>query len=64
MAIFAHIKNGVVVNVLVAETINDAKIATDNATCVEIVDGIGGIGWAYDGTSLIAPTIEGTDNNA
>ena len=59
MASFAVIKDGIVNNVIVAETKEIAETIT-NVVCVEILDEPGqpGIGWSYDGTLFSAPVIE------
>ena len=46
------IKNGVVVNTIVA-TLQEAQSAFPDATCVEATTG--GIGWLWDGSALSAP---------
>jgi len=57
MAHFAVIENGVVINTIIAETLEIAETVT-NKTCVEfeLVAGSAGIGWGYDGTNFIPPT--------
>jgi hypothetical protein len=58
---FAVIENNKVVNVVVAETIEDASIA---GFVVEYTDeNTAAIGWDYDGTNFIPPVIpaEGAD---
>jgi hypothetical protein len=59
MANYAVIKDGVVNNVIVADTQAIAQEVT-GLTCVEIehVPGAPGIGWTYDGTNFSAPVIE------
>lgn len=59
MANYAVIKNGIVNNVIVADTKEIAETVT-GLTCVEISDtpGSPGIGWTYDGTNFSAPVIE------
>ena len=48
------IKNGVVVNTIVA-TVAEAQAAYPDATCVDAT--AGGIGWTWDGTTLAAPIV-------
>jgi len=59
MANYAVIKDGIVNNVIVADTKEIAETVT-GLTCVEIeyVPGSPGIGWTYDGTNFSAPVIE------
>jgi hypothetical protein len=58
MANFAEIQNGVVTNVIVADTKEIAELVT-GLTCVEYTDSNpAGIGWTYDGTKFIAPVVE------
>jgi hypothetical protein len=56
---YAVIKDGIVDNVIVAESKEIAESVT-GLTCVEYNSepGAPGIGWSYDGTSFIAPVIE------
>lgn len=56
---YAVIKNGIVDNVIVA----DSKEIADQVTglnCIEITSepGAPAIGWLYDGTSFISPVVE------
>ena len=56
MANFAVIEEGVVTNVILADTLEVAQEVTGK-TCVEYTeDSPAGIGWTYDGTKFIAPT--------
>jgi hypothetical protein len=59
MASYAVIKDGIVNNVIIAESQEIAESVT-GLTCVEIQQepGAPGIGWSYDGTSFTAPVIE------
>jgi hypothetical protein len=58
MATFAEIQDGVVTNVIVADTKEIAELVT-GLTCVEYTDSNpAGIGWTYDGTKFIAPVVE------
>jgi hypothetical protein len=59
MANYAVIKDGIVDNVIVADTKEIAETVTGLA-CVEIehVPGAPGIGWSYDGVEFTAPIVE------
>jgi hypothetical protein len=58
MANFAVIKDGVVDNVIVADTKEIAEQVT-GLTCVEYTEeNPAGIGWTYDGVNFIAPIVE------
>jgi hypothetical protein len=59
MANYAVIKDGIVTNVIVAESKEIAESVT-GLTCVEIQQepGSPGIGWSYDGTDFTAPITE------
>ena len=58
MANYAVIKDGIVNNVIVADTKEIAETVT-GLTCIEYTDeNRAGIGWTYDGTNFIAPVIE------
>lgn len=48
------IKNGVVVNTIVA-TVAEAQAAYPDATCIDAT--VGGIGWTWDGSTFTAPPI-------
>jgi hypothetical protein len=63
MANYAVIKDGIVDNVIVADTQAIAEAVT-GLTCVEIehVPGAPGIGWSYDGAEFTAPITEETPN--
>jgi len=55
MATYLVIDSGVVVNAVVAESLEDAETATGK-TCIEHTDANpAGIGWAYDGSKFTAP---------
>lgn len=59
MANFAVIKDGLVNNVVVADTKEIAEQVTE-LVCVEIPfePGAPGIGWSYDGSVFTAPVVE------
>ena len=59
MANYAVIKDGVVDNVIVADTQEIAEMVT-GLTCVEVSNepGSPGIGWTYDGAEFAAPVVE------
>jgi hypothetical protein len=58
MANFAVIKDGVVDNVIVADTKEIAEQVT-GLTCVEYTEeNPAGIGWTYDGANFVAPVVE------
>jgi hypothetical protein len=58
MATFAEIKNGVVTNIIVADTKEIAELVTQS-TCIEYTEeNPAGIGWTYDGTKFIQPILE------
>jgi hypothetical protein len=55
---YAVIENGIVINTILAETQTIAQEVT-GLTCVEYTDeNPAGIGYTYDGTNFIPPTIE------
>jgi hypothetical protein len=59
MATYAVIENDIVINVIVADTVEIAEEVTGK-TCVEYNDNnLAGIGWAYDGEKFVAPEPEG-----
>ena len=62
MANYAVIKDGIVSNVIVADTQTIAGEVT-GLTCVEIEHepGSPGIGWSYDGAEFTAPVVEETE---
>jgi hypothetical protein len=62
MAHFAVIENGVVINTIIAETLDIAETVT-NKVCVEFepIAGSAGIGWTYDGTNFAKPTQESAE---
>jgi hypothetical protein len=56
MATFAVIKDGIVTNMIIAESLEIAEMVTDQ-TCVEkTTDQLISIGWTYDGTVFAEPT--------
>jgi len=58
---FAVIDSGFVVNVILANSLEDAQLATGK-TCVEYSDATpAGVGWSYDGTKFTAPVEEPTE---
>jgi hypothetical protein len=59
MANYAVIKDGIVNNVIVADTKEIAETVT-GLTCVEVehVPGAPGIGWSYDGAEFAALVVE------
>jgi|LakMenE18May11ns_1017448.scaffolds.fasta_scaffold8807742_1 hypothetical protein len=59
MANYAVIKDGIVTNVIVAESQEIAESVT-GLTCIEyqLEPGAPGIGWSYDGTDFSAPVTE------
>jgi len=57
MASFAVINDGLVENILVAESLSDAELASKR-TCIELSVGeIAEIGWEFDGTKVINPDL-------
>jgi len=55
---FAEIQDGVVTNVIVADTKEIAELVT-RLTCVEYTDeNPAGIGWTYDGSKFTPPVEE------
>jgi hypothetical protein len=62
MANYAVIKDGVVNNVIVADTKEIAETVT-GLTCVEVPNEswAPGIGWSYDGAEFTAPVVEVTE---
>jgi hypothetical protein len=61
MTNYAVIKDGIVDNVIVADTQEIAEQAT-GLTCIEIENVAGSpcIGWSYDGAEFSAPVVEET----
>jgi hypothetical protein len=59
MANYAVIKDGIVTNVIIAESQEIAESVT-GLTCIEfqLEPGAPGIGWVYDGTDFSAPVTE------
>ena len=59
MANYAVIKDGVIYNVIIADTQEIAETVT-GLICVQISNDPGSptIGWSYDGTSFTAPVVE------
>ena len=61
MANYAVIKDGIVDNVIVADTKEIAEIVT-GLTCIEYTEeNPAGIGWSYDGAEFTAPVVEVTE---
>ena len=62
MANYAVIKDGIVNNVIVADTKEIAETVT-GLTCIEYenIPGAPGIGWTYDGAEFTAPVVEETE---
>jgi hypothetical protein len=61
MSNFAVIENGVVTNVIIADTQEIAEAVTGLTSIeVEQVPGAPGIGWLYDGSEFSAPPVEET----
>jgi hypothetical protein len=55
---FAVISGATVTNVIVADTKENAELAT-NLECIEYTDkNPAGIGWTWDGTTFTAPVVE------
>jgi hypothetical protein len=55
---YAVIENGIVTNIIVADTKEIAEQVT-GSTCVEYTDeNPAGIGYTYDGENFIAPVVE------
>ena len=59
MANYAVIKDGIVNNIIVADTKEIAEMVT-GLTCIEYenIAGAPRIGWAYDGAEFTAPVVE------
>lgn len=58
MATFAVINQGIVTNIIVADTQVIAEAVT-GSSCVEYTEANpASIGWIYDGTNFVAPTSE------
>ena len=57
MAHYAVIENGLVTNVILADSLEIAETVTDKKLCVEIefVPNSPSIGWEYDGKKFSAP---------
>lgn len=57
---FAQIENGIVINVLIAETLEDAQLVTNNSCIEYTLDNQAAIGWSYNAESntFTAPVIE------
>jgi hypothetical protein len=61
MANYAVIKDGIVNNIIVADTKEIAETVT-GLTCIEYTDeNPAGIGWSYDGSVFTAPVAEVTN---
>ena len=55
---FAVISNNIVINLIVADSLEVAEAVSSPFTCIEYTDHTtAGIGWTYDGNSFIAPII-------
>ena len=67
MANYAVIKDGIVINTIIADTQEIAEQVSINIyltnLCVEIehVPGAPGIGWTYNGAEFTAPVVEETE---
>ena len=59
MAHFAVIEDGVVTNVILADTLEIAKMVTANKTCIEVPfePNSPTIGWTHDGENFINPSL-------
>ena len=63
MANFAIVKENIVENVIVAQSLEIAQEITGN-TCIEYTDeNPAGIGWTWNGTKFIAPSPNQTSQN-
>ena len=63
MANFAVLSDNRVTNLILAETKEDAEIAT-NSSCVEYTENNPAfIGWTWDGTNFVAPEPEEQTND-
>jgi Cu/Ag efflux pump CusA len=59
MANFAHVVNGVVTNLIIADSLEVANAVIDNGTCIEYTNPRSvGIKWSYDGSTFTAPALE------
>lgn len=64
MANFAVIENGIVINKIIADSINDAESVTGK-TCVEYTeDNLAYIGLGYDGTTFEQPVFVTTSSSS
>ena len=54
------IENNVVINTIMA-TVEEAQHAYPNHVCIDAGDKEGGIGWTWNGSSLVAPVVVLTD---
>ena len=55
---FAVISENLVLNLIVADTLEIAE-AVSGLTCVEYTnENPAGIGWTYDGTNFVSPVVE------
>jgi hypothetical protein len=58
MANFAVLSGNQVTNLILAETKQDAELAT-GSSCIEYTaENPAGIGWTWDGINFVAPVIE------
>lgn len=58
MTKYAVIKENIVDNLIIANTLEDAELVT-NANCIEYTDeNPACIGWTWDGTNFIPPLVE------
>jgi hypothetical protein len=57
---FAVITSNKVINVIIAETKENAELGTDSECIEYTTENPVGIGWTYDGTNFIAPILEET----
>ena len=61
MKTFAVISGNIVINTIVANSLEDAQLAT-NATCIEYTnENPGRVGDTYDGSNFIAPVVAPTE---
>jgi hypothetical protein len=59
MKTYAVISNGVVLNIIVAESQEIAEQCNPHSICVEYtLENPANIGWTYDGSTFIEPTNE------
>lgn len=60
MANFAVIKNGIIENVIVADSKEIAQEANNGLECIDITENTNcpGIAWSYNGSTFIPPVVE------